>query len=41
MVKGLFGALGLVLGLLVLIDIVWVVEAAAHLIWPNFVDNGA
>ena len=29
-----------VLGILLLIDVVFVVEAVARVIWPNFVDTG-
>jgi hypothetical protein len=38
--KILFGIAGLVIGILLLVDIVFVVEGIAHVIWPNFVDNG-
>lgn len=39
--KTLFGIVGLVVGMLLLVDIVLVVEGIAHIIWPHFVDNGA
>lgn len=39
--KTLFGLLGVVLAILLLFDIVFVIEAIAHLIWPNFVDTGS
>jgi ABC-type uncharacterized transport system permease subunit len=38
--KALFSVVGWVVGILLLVDIVFVVEGVAHLIWPNFVDSG-
>jgi hypothetical protein len=38
--KTLFSIAGLVLALFLLVDIVFVVEAVAHVIWPHFVDTG-
>ena len=39
--KTLFGLLGVVLAIVLLLDIVFVIEAIAHVIWPNFVDSGS
>jgi hypothetical protein len=39
--KTLLSVVGVVLGILLLADIVFVVEGIAHIIWPNFVDSGA
>jgi len=39
--KALLSVVGFALGILLLVDIVLVVEGIAHIIWPNFVDNGA
>jgi hypothetical protein len=39
--KALLGLLALVFASVLLFDIVWVVEAIAHVIWPNFVDDGS
>ena len=39
--KTLFSVAGWVVGILLLVDIVFVVEGIAHIIWPHFVDNGA
>jgi hypothetical protein len=39
--KTLFSVVGWVLGTLLLVDLVFVVEGVAHIIWPNFVDTGA
>ncbi len=36
----LFRIIGYIVGILILVDIVIVIEGAAHLIWPNFVDPG-
>jgi hypothetical protein len=39
--KTLFSLLGVVLAIVLLFDIVFVIEAIAHVIWPNFVDTGS
>jgi len=39
--KALLSVVGFALGILLLVDMVLVVEGIAHIIWPNFVDNGA
>ncbi len=36
----LYGVIGLLVGLILIVDIVFVCESIAHAIWPNFVDNG-
>jgi hypothetical protein len=38
--KTLLGIAGMAVVILLLIDIVFVIETIAHVIWPNFVDSG-